>query len=572
MNISFYRNSYLVDKAYRLTLVSVTLSALAPLIATLVDGLFSSNLLGNDAFVAVSVVLPIVNAVSVLTMICERGGAMLAAGQIAKGNRERANRIFTVAFVSAVLVAIVAAAGIWMNLDGLARGLTARAESAEQAREYLQIIVLYFLILPFNNTFNDFATQEGFPQLTTRAVVTGSVANVVLDILFIGVLGMGISGAAWGTVTSGLINLALISPYFLRGKSQYRLARPQGDLGAILRENLKHGFGFNVFFIVVNAFMLLGNALVLRVAGHDGLTLFDVCLQIQSATFSVVVGLCMAGISHINYMRASGDSNGLRRIMMNTGSIVVSFYGVLLLLLVAAPQFFLWCFGLDGSIDPALARRVFICFGIYYFCFCAVSVYVTVVLQLAGHLVAKIVLVFAMGIMAYLGMLGLSTVSADAMWLGMIVGGVPILVASLAYGFWEHRRNPSFTMFSMVDKMPSNIKFECSLDYERHNLDEMKKKMKLFADTCEMNDEVHEKMHATIRALYHSAQERRYSRLKYIDITLTELDDGFQMTIKDCGRPYDPVANGMDAAACGARSATYRYMFTMNVTTIIWDK
>ena len=85
MNISNFRNSYLIDKAYRLTLVSVTLTALAPLIATLVDGLFSSNLLGNDAFIAVSVVLPLVNAVSVLTMICERGGAVLAAGQLAKG-------------------------------------------------------------------------------------------------------------------------------------------------------------------------------------------------------------------------------------------------------------------------------------------------------------------------------------------------------------------------------------------------------------------------------------------------------------------------------------------------------
>jgi len=69
MNITKFRNSYLIDKSYRLTLLSVTLTALAPLIATLVDGLFSSNLLGNDAFIAVSVVLPLVNAVSVLTMM-----------------------------------------------------------------------------------------------------------------------------------------------------------------------------------------------------------------------------------------------------------------------------------------------------------------------------------------------------------------------------------------------------------------------------------------------------------------------------------------------------------------------
>jgi signal transduction histidine kinase len=87
-----------------------------------------------------------------------------------------------------------------------------------------------------------------------------------------------------------------------------------------------------------------------------------------------------------------------------------------------------------------------------------------------------------------------------------------------------------------------------------------------------MTDEVSKKMYATIKALFNNAEERRSSEPKYLDISLTELDDGFQMTIKDCGRPYDPVANGMDAASFGARSATYRYMFTMNVTTIVWDK
>ena len=60
MNITKFRNSYLIDKAYRLTLVSV------------------------------------------LTMICERGGSVLAAGQLAKGNRDKANRIYTAAIASAV--------------------------------------------------------------------------------------------------------------------------------------------------------------------------------------------------------------------------------------------------------------------------------------------------------------------------------------------------------------------------------------------------------------------------------------------------------------------------------------
>jgi hypothetical protein len=79
-------------------------------------------------------------------------------------------------------------------------------------------------------------------------------------------------------------------------------------------------------------------------------------------------------------------------------------------------------------------------------------------------------------------------------------------------------------------------------------------------------------MYSTILALLNNARERRSRHLKCLDITLCELDYGVQMTIKDCGRPYDPVHNGMDAASVGARSATYRYMFSMNVTTIVWNK
>ena len=58
-------------------------------------------------------------------------------------------------------MAVKAAVGIWINLDSISLGLTGRPESAAYAREYLQVIVFYLLILPLNNTFNDFATHAG---------------------------------------------------------------------------------------------------------------------------------------------------------------------------------------------------------------------------------------------------------------------------------------------------------------------------------------------------------------------------------------------------------------------------
>lgn len=57
-----YKNNSLLWFSYRATLISTTLTAIAPLITTLVDGLCTGNLLGADAFNAINTVMPLVNA------------------------------------------------------------------------------------------------------------------------------------------------------------------------------------------------------------------------------------------------------------------------------------------------------------------------------------------------------------------------------------------------------------------------------------------------------------------------------------------------------------------------------
>lgn len=54
------------------------------------------------------------------------------------------------------------------------------------------------------------------------SVVIGAAANLVLDPVFIFVLGMGIRGAAAATVLSQLLSAAFVV-YFLRCKSEYRV-------------------------------------------------------------------------------------------------------------------------------------------------------------------------------------------------------------------------------------------------------------------------------------------------------------------------------------------------------------
>ena len=107
--------SKILDYSLKYTTIATVLTAAAPLAATFVDGILAGNLIGNPAFNAINIVLPISNLVMVLTLICNMGGSVLAAKALGEGDRLRARKIFTFSFMSALIVAVAASAFIFLN-------------------------------------------------------------------------------------------------------------------------------------------------------------------------------------------------------------------------------------------------------------------------------------------------------------------------------------------------------------------------------------------------------------------------------------------------------------------------
>lgn len=453
-------NSHLVNHSYITTAVSTVLTAIAPLVATLVDGLFASHVLGTDAFNAVNVVMPLVNAVSVLTMICNMGGSVLGAAELAKGNVRKANQIFTISLLSSVIVSLIVTSALAFFHADLSVKMSTGIENARCIDDYLTVLLAYFLLVPFTTSLNNFVSIEGNPRLTTHAVILANILNILLDIVFISFLGWGIKGAALATVASAVVNIAVFIPHFIKRRSRYRIVKLEAGKWQLLRENLKHGFAFNVFYIATNAFMILANNLISRTLGEDALTLYGVCLQIQSLTFAFTVGICIAGISLIGYLRGEGDREGVLFILSKTLNHVIIFYASLAALMTLFPQVFLAVFGLDGVIAASYARIPFICYSIHYFCF--IAVYVTLSFQLSGRVGAKILFVFGISIATYICMRLFSGISPQLLWVGLPVGSIPVLFLALAYGYSLHLRNPLLSKFTVANTFPESVEISLS--------------------------------------------------------------------------------------------------------------
>ncbi len=116
---------------------------------------------------------------------------------------------------SAVPIAALIPAGIWcMRLAGHAPDVIA------EEKTYYGILMLGGLTLPFSAAITGYFTGRGKTRLTLAVNITGSLANVLLDYLMIfghwGFPRMGIAGAAWATVISGMVTPLILIAAALR--------------------------------------------------------------------------------------------------------------------------------------------------------------------------------------------------------------------------------------------------------------------------------------------------------------------------------------------------------------------
>lgn len=92
-------------------LLRFTLPTIAMMVFTsvyiVVDGFFVSNFTGKTSFAAVNLVMPFLLLLSTVGFMFGTGGSALVAKTLGEGDREKANRLFSLCVLTAVAVGIL---------------------------------------------------------------------------------------------------------------------------------------------------------------------------------------------------------------------------------------------------------------------------------------------------------------------------------------------------------------------------------------------------------------------------------------------------------------------------------
>ena len=205
-------------------LALAVLGLIAMTSAMLVDGLFIGNYVGVTALAAVNLIIPISTLLFGVGMMLSIGGSVRAGKYLGEDDKPAASAIFSKTLVCMALYGTVAISLALAFEEALFTGLGASRELLPAMSEYYRIIMPFLLAQLIVLALYYFIRMDGYPNLVATALTIGAVVNILLDYLFIGRFGWGLTGAAYATGISQALPLPVMMIYFLKPGRRLRFA------------------------------------------------------------------------------------------------------------------------------------------------------------------------------------------------------------------------------------------------------------------------------------------------------------------------------------------------------------
>lgn len=201
--------------------VPATLALLAKAVYNIVDTAYIGMLNSDIALATVGVTLPLLLIMVSVENIFAAGAGVLAGRQLGEDNKEEANRTVTTIVGFSILVGIgLCIMGILFD-DLLLRAFGASDEVLPQAKEYAFWMFIAALFNLPAQSLNCAARAESSVKVSSIAVITGAVLNVVLDPIFMFSWGlnMGVEGASLATTISQSVTFVILLVFYMGGFS-----------------------------------------------------------------------------------------------------------------------------------------------------------------------------------------------------------------------------------------------------------------------------------------------------------------------------------------------------------------
>lgn len=344
--------------------VPAVVAQVVNLLYNIVDRIYIGHIpdIGASALTGVGLFTPILMLINAFAMLAGSGGAPRAAIYMGKKDNNTAEKIVGNCFSFLMICAVFLTAVFYITAPKLLVLFGASSVTLSYAVSYARIYVLGSVFVLIVLGMNLFITTQGFAKISMLTTVIGAVINIILDPVFIFVLGMGVSGAALATVISQAVGAVWILRFLTGDKTILKLKMCNLRLKAdIIGPCLALG---------ISSFVMMSTESILSISFTSSLSKFggDVAvgaMTIITSTSQLILmpvqGICQGGQPIISFNYGANKNDRVKKAFFTQFKVCIIFTCVCWIIMMLFPQIFAGMFTSDAELVKytAWALRIY---------------------------------------------------------------------------------------------------------------------------------------------------------------------------------------------------------------------
>lgn len=550
------RNNYIQNKGLRVFVIASILTAFTTEVNTLLDGVIVSQLISPDALSVISLTTPLMTLLLIFVSYIGVGSSILVTKEMGLQNYTNVSRLFTTSMIYSMSTTGVMAAISILFSNGIGQMLTTEARLLPELCAYLPAAIITSLPSVILILSIIFVKSIGRPEKATRAVVMAIVTNIAFDLLFVEVLKMGVAGTAWGTTASYIVTSIYLCAHLFAKDSITRWVKPQREwFESSIKGLTLYGLPSAAGTVAMAALITIMNMLIQKIYGANGMYTFSIIIRLVAIFTTIMGGVAIAVTGIGGVMLGERDVEGYRNLVGDVLKKVTITIVAITVLMMIYPDIVARLFGASGEMleqtrtPLRITSMSFFPIGIF--------VIATYIYLMESHTAiaytVQILYPLLVGVAAWV----ISITSPEKMWYSIPIGTWMTLLATVCYSFAISRKNRTLNWFTLISKYPNDPNVSLSAQYNRASVAEAIEKIHTFIDVCELDKDLHYNVESCLEEVTTNLIAMTESTGKKGSFDLRVVDDGSKIliTMKDDGKPYNPILKYKGAAGCNAEEA-----------------
>ncbi|MFX0549751.1 MATE family efflux transporter [Hathewaya histolytica] len=302
----------------------------------IVDGFFVGRATGDIGLAAINIAWPIAAVILAVGTGIGIGGSVIMStlngkGDIEGSNKARGNTIFML-----IVSTIVLTLGFSITYTNILKFFGAEGKIYTAATEYIGVIAFASGLQLFGTGLAPLIRNSGKSIIAMSIMISGLIANIILDALFIMVLGLGIYGAAIATVTAqGLVAVASLIVIFCDKKNKFKVCELKPDW-ILISKMIKIGMAPFGLSLSPSVIIIFANWQCINYGGEVAVAAYSVISYVVASIQSLLQGVGDGIQPLISFCNGSRQYNSMNKILKKAILTVIIISAIIFIAIIPA--------------------------------------------------------------------------------------------------------------------------------------------------------------------------------------------------------------------------------------------